>query len=175
MKISSLFALITGAGLLAAAPAFGMSASASDATFVKKAAQGGMAEVRLAHLALQKSSTPAVVSFAKHMLADHTQANAQLKSIAVAGGYSLPAGVGPMNAALMAQLQAAHGSTFDAQYLKSQLPAHQKMLRLMQTEAASGQDTKLVAFAKATVPVVEHHIMLDRRDLASIGASVGMR
>ena len=87
---------------LAATAAISM--NSQDSTFVTKAGQAGMAEVQLAALALEKSSNPHVISFAKEMHADHSKANAQLMSILQAQGVTPPGGVGAKNAALMAEL-----------------------------------------------------------------------
>jgi len=148
--------------------------SSQDQMFVTHAAEGGMAEVKLARLALSKSSAPAVDSFAHHMIHDHTQANAQLMHIARAQGFALPAGVGPHNMLLMNQLQSQHGGAFDQHYLHSQMPAHEQMLTLFRQEAASGQNPRLVAFAKQTIPVIEQHIAWDRRDIAALGGGGSM-
>jgi putative membrane protein len=143
--------------------------------FARKAAQAGMTEVQLAHLAMRKSSNPAVLSFARHMAHDHGKANAQLTSIVQANGMTPPATIGAKNEALKARLQSESGSTFNTDYLESQLPAHRQVLALFKQEAMDGQNPALVAFAKQTIPVIEHHIVLDRGDIAKVGGTVGMR
>jgi putative membrane protein len=159
-------------GLASAALPFAARAAMNnqDSTFVTKAGQAGMAEVALAALALKKSSNPHVIRFANEMHTDHSKANAQLMSILQAQGITPPSGVGAKNAALMTELKAQSGSAFDSHYLKSQLPAHQQVLALFQAEAANGSDPKLVAFAKQTIPVIEMHIAMDKRDIASLGS-----
>ncbi len=44
-----------------------------DKMFVKKALQGGMAEVQLGQLTLQKSNNDQVKQFAQRMIDDHTK------------------------------------------------------------------------------------------------------
>jgi putative membrane protein len=170
------FRSLANGALAAGLPVAALAQTTSqDALFARKAAQAGMAEVRLAHLAMRKSTNPAVLSFARHMAHDHGKANAQLTSIVEANGMTPPASVGTANAALMARLQGESGSAFDTDYLRSQLPAHRQVLALFKTEAANGQNSALVAFAKQTIPVIEHHIVLDRGDIAKVGGAVGMR
>jgi putative membrane protein len=151
-----------------------MTVPAVDATFAKKAAQAGMTEVKLSVIAERKSKNPAVLSFAREMNADHSKANAELTSIVEAKGLQPPTGVGAHNAALISRLEGESGATFDADYLKSQLPAHRKVLALFKSEAATGNDPELMAFAKQTIPVLEHHIAMDRRDSTRLGA-IGMQ
>ena len=50
--------------------------------FVKKAAAGGAAEVKLSELANDRGSNAKVKDFAKQMVTDHTKANDELKPIA---------------------------------------------------------------------------------------------
>src|SRR4051812_20462780 len=51
----------------------------SDHTFVTKAAQGGLAEVKLGQLATQKASSSDVKAFGQQMVDDHSKANDELK------------------------------------------------------------------------------------------------
>src|SRR5215204_6234316 len=62
--------------------------------FWSKAAQGGMAEVELAKLALQKSTNADVKKFAQMMVTDHTKANDELKALAAKKNVTLPTDIG---------------------------------------------------------------------------------
>ena len=59
--------------------------------FVSDAAIGGMKEVRLSEVALDKSQNPQVRAFATRMVRDHSAANAKLEQIARQKGLDLPA------------------------------------------------------------------------------------
>ena len=61
-----------------------------DRLFAALAAQGGMAEVELGKLAQQKSRNHAVTAFAKRMVDDHGNSNAQLAELAKQTGLLLP-------------------------------------------------------------------------------------
>jgi putative membrane protein len=176
VKRSLLIAGLTlGLGMALGGPA-AAAPSPQDSAFVTQAAQAGLAEVQLASLALQKSKTRQVVSFARHMKTDHSKANTQLAQIATVNGFALPSDAGPKNEALMAKLRAASGSAFDTHYLKSQLPAHRQVLALFEQEASSGQNAALAAFAKRTIPVIQKHIAMAKHDIAEFGGgAVGMR
>jgi putative membrane protein len=152
----------------------GAAVTSQDEMFATKAAQAGMAEVKLAQLALSKSNSPEVVAFARRMTADHGKANMELTSILKQKGLTPPGSVGAKNEALMEKLRGENGATFNTAYLKTQLPAHREVLALFQREAASGSDADLVAFAKQTVPVIEMHIAMDQREIARLGPSGSM-
>jgi putative membrane protein len=59
--------------------------------FVTDAAVGGMEEVYMSQLALDKSSNEDVKSLANRMIKDHSAANHKLEKIAQDGGYAFPA------------------------------------------------------------------------------------
>jgi len=58
--------------------------------FIQQAAISGMSEVQLSQLALKKTKNSSVKNFAAMMVKDHSGANAELKTLAKAKGYSLP-------------------------------------------------------------------------------------
>jgi putative membrane protein len=59
--------------------------------FVLDAMTGGMKEVRLGEIALQKTQNADVKNFAEHMVRDHAKANEKLMKIAIDEGLSTPA------------------------------------------------------------------------------------
>ena len=160
---------------LAALPAFG--AMSPDAAFATAAAQGGMAEVQSARLALTKSTNPTVTAFARRMIADHTPNNAKLAAIMRSEGMAVPAMVDPNSRAMMAKLQGLSGAAFNSAYMSGQVNAHAAMQTLMQSEANGGKDPKLVAYAKTTLSAVNTHLAMARSDVAMLkgGAMNGMR
>ncbi len=178
IKLSRLTALCAAAVIgtsAAAGAAMSSGATGQDTNFAVKAAQGGMAEVKLAALAMQKSTNPTVLAFARKMNADHTKNNAQLATIVKSEGMMPPSDVGPANKMVMGKLQGLSGAAFNSAYLKSQVTAHQQMLALMQQEASSGSDPKLTAFAKATAPVVQQHLTMAQSSATRAGSTSGMK
>ncbi len=176
-KLSRLSALCAAAviGSSTAAGAAMTKATGQDTNFAVKAAQGGMTEVKLAALALQKSKNPTVLAFARKMNADHTKANAQLATIVKSEGMMPPSDVGSMNKMVMGKLEGLSGAAFDGAYLESQVAGHQQMLALMQKEAASGSDAKLVSFAKTTAPTVQQHLGMAQTDAMHAGSMSGTK
>ncbi len=166
-RTSALCAIVA---LIAATPGTPYAAASADAGFAVKAAQGGVAEVKLAALARQKSKDATVLAFARRMTTDHTANNAQLATILKSEGMTVPSSVGADNAAVMTKLQSLSGADFDHAYLTGQVTGHQKMLALLKTEASTGSDPKLVAFAKATIPTVQQHLALAQKGVKTAGA-----
>src|SRR5271154_3917818 len=93
-------------------------ASPMDKMFVRKALQGGMAEVQLGQLTLQKSNNDRLKQFAQKMIDDHTKLGEQMKPVAQQLGVPEPNGVSKKDKATMAKLQALSGSAYDEAYIK---------------------------------------------------------
>ena len=147
-----------------------MKAGATPQTFVKMAAEDGMAEVDLAKLALKKSSNSDVKQFAQKMEQDHEQANDQLSSIAKSKGMEVPDKLDAKHEALMKSLSAKSGKAFDQAYAEHMAKDHSKAVALFQG-AAQSSDSDLAAFAKKTLPTLEEHKQL----ADNLNASVGTR
>ncbi len=149
--------------LLGTAPAFAqtsMKPSTVDLSFATTAAEGGMAEVADAKLALAKSKNASVDAFARRMVHDHTQANDKLLAILQKQDIPAPAGVGATNASMHQKLLSLHGGVFDETYLDQQKAAHIATIALFEREASAGKDPALVAFAKATLPTLHEHLAM---------------
>ena len=61
-----------------------------DKMFLRKAAEGGIAEVKLGELAVQKASSDDVKAFAQKMVEDHTRMNNDMAQLADSMGVMLP-------------------------------------------------------------------------------------
>lgn len=130
----------------------------SDTAFAVKAAVGGMAEVALGKMAAAKGTDSKVKDFGNMMVMDHRKANAELMSIAKAKNITLPTGLDAEHQAKSDSLSKLSGKDFDVAYVKAMVEGHQKTLALMQSEASSGKDAELKAFAAKTAPVVQMHL-----------------
>ena len=86
--------------------------SPQDRVFLKDALEGGMAEVQLGQLALQKSNNADVKQFAQKMVDDHTKMGDQLKPIAQQIGVKIPDGPSKKDKTTIAKLQELNGDDF---------------------------------------------------------------
>src|SRR5262249_13640263 len=131
--------------------------SNSDKEFVSKAAEAGLAEVAEARIALKNSKRPDVQMFARRMIADHTKANAQLKSIAKQQGMELPNAPSDEDIARMKELGAKAGDEFDNAYIQQEVKDHESAVQLFTQESDSGQNAQVKSFATATLPTLHEH------------------
>ncbi len=137
--------------------------AAQDQTFITTAAQGGMAEVQDAQLALTKARSPRVKAYANEMIADHTPVNQQIMQLAQQKGVTLPTTVNDMQQQQMTMLQGETGARFDRDYMRGQAMDHDMMVKLFQDEATNGQDPDLKMLAQNTLPVLQKHLMQARQ------------
>lgn len=130
-----------------------------DRQFIIDAAQGGMAEVRLGQLALQRSNSSEVKQFAQRMIQEHTQANEELMQLAAQKGVTPPATPGPKYEAAMMRLMQLSGDSFDKAYMgEGGLNGHLESTAVYQRQAKLGQDSDLKAFAARILPRVQDHL-----------------
>src|SRR5689334_15410130 len=90
----------------------------ADSTFVTKAAQGGMAEVKLGNLAKEKAESPDVKNFGQTMVTDHTKAGDELKQIASSKNITLPTDIDAKDQAKYDRLSKLSGAAFDRAYMR---------------------------------------------------------
>jgi len=143
-------------------------AGATPESFVKAAAEDGMAEVGLAKLALKKSSNNEVKQFAQKMEQDHEQANEQLSSIAKSKGLTVPKKLDVKHEAMMKSLSAKSGAAFDSAYAEHMAKDHSKAVALFEG-ASKSSDPELSAFAKKTLPTLQEHKQLADNLRSSVG------
>ena len=151
---------------LAAAPVL-----AADETFVMKAAKGGMAEVELGKLAVDKGSNDAVKKFGQRMADDHSKANDELAVLVKSKNITLPTEIGPEEKTLRDRLMKLSGPAFDQAYMKAMVSDHVKDIAEFRTESRTGKDPEVKAWAAKTLPTLEEHLKLAREANGAVGTS----
>ena len=150
---------IAVAALIGAAPALA-ALSAADETFVTEAANGGLAEVQLGQLAVQKASSPQVKQFAQRMVTDHTQANQELMQLGKSENLNLPTQLDTKHKSEMDRLSTMSGNAFDIAYMQHMVQDHQTTVADFQKQAQSGSDPALKAFAQKQLPILQQHLQM---------------
>jgi putative membrane protein len=146
-------------------------ATVSDAEFAKKAAQGGMAEVRLGRLAEQNGSNAAVKQFGQRMVEDHTKANDELKQAAAKENILLPGDMDPKDQAVYDALAKLSGAAFDKAYARDMIRDHQQDIADFNSEANSGRKSAIKDFAEQSLPTLQDHLKQAREMRQTVLAS----
>jgi putative membrane protein len=132
--------------------------SSADENFAKKAAQGGMAEVKLGQLAEQKGSSPEVKNFGRRMVQDHSKANNELKDVTSKENIPLPNEMDKSDQATYDRLSKLSGDAFDRAYARDMVKDHSKDVSEFQKEAKNGKDESIKNFAAQTLPALQNHL-----------------
>ncbi len=151
--------LLTSALAVVAAPA--VAQVMSPAEYVATAGASDLYEQQSSRLVLQTTADPKIKSFATMMLRDHGKSTAMVKAAAAKSKVKAPPPkLTPLQAELIAQLEAESGPARDAAYLAQQKAAHNQALAVQKAYSGGGTTASLKAAATSTVPVVQHHIEL---------------
>lgn len=129
-----------------------------DKAFVRQALQGGMAEVQLGQLALQKSSNPDVKQFAQKMVDDHTKLGNEMKQVAQQMNVKAPDSLSGKDKSTISKLNALNGDEFDKAYIKDMVKDHKKDDSEFKQEAQSTQNPQLKQMVIQSDQMIESHL-----------------
>ena len=133
-------------------------APVSDQLFAAAAAIGGVSEVAIAQLGVQKATDPELKKFSQQMVEDHTQMNSELTELASRKQIALPRTVDPKSQFCAQSLAGLSGEKFDRCYAKAQLVIHMDSVAMFEAEAERGQDPEVKALAAKALPHIKHHL-----------------
>ena len=142
-----------------------MKTSAMGASFIPKAANGGMTEVELGKLAEEKGGSDEVKDFGKQMVKDHSKANDELKEVAGKMNVMVPDKLDAKHQAMITKMQALSGPAFDKAYVNGMVKAHKEDIALFENADKEVKNEDLKAFIEKTIPVMKEHLsMIEKFD-----------
>lgn len=156
------FPLLASVTALAATPAFSQAtAPMAPDEYVTTAGAGDLYEIQSSQIVLQSTTDPMVRAFAQGMVRDHTKSTAMVTAAATKSRVAVPLPqLMPLQAELIAELQAENGPSRDAAYIAQQKAAHQQALNVQKAYAMEGTAPALKGAAAKIVPVVQGHIKM---------------
>ena len=132
----------------------------SDEVFLRNAAEGSMADVKLGQLAEEKAAAPEVKNFAKRMVEDHSKALEEVKQIAAQEGINLPTDINHKDAQTYERLAKLSGPEFDRAYAQEMVKDHQKDISEFKRGETAAQKPTLKQFAQHELPTLQSHLEL---------------
>ena len=132
--------------------------SPEDKEFISKAGMGGLAEVQMGNLALQKASSNDVRQFAQRMVSEHSAANEELNQLATVKGTALPTELDSAHKGMLDHLTSLTGAEFDKAYMQHMVEDHQKDVSEFEKASTSAGDSDLKTWANKTLPVLQDHL-----------------
>lgn len=143
--------------------------AASPQDFVDDASAKSFAEVQNGKLAVEKSQSADVKTFAQMMIEDHEAANEKLASLAKTKNLEVADDAELLDKAKSMILEYREES-FDKAYAENQVKAHEQTIRLFEDEIKTGEDAEVKAFATETLPKLKAHLEAAKKLAASHGA-----
>jgi putative membrane protein len=152
-----------GAADVAAIRATSAKLSSADQSLMMEVAKGGMKQLEMSKVAVQKASNEAVRQLAQAEVEEQTGLSAKLKEIAQAKGITLPSAPDAEVQAAVTRLQATSGMAFDRMYVtESGVKGHEKLDSVMGKVESSAADANLKSVAQAAHPLVKNHLKVSR-------------
>lgn len=141
-----------------------------DPAFVQEAGVGGLAEVEMGRLAVQKAKDDRIRQFGQKMIDDHSKANEQLKQAASHEGLNVPTALDEKHKQTMNRLEKLSGAEFDAAYSKLMVKDHKEDVKLFEKQSKAG-NSAVQKFAADTLPTLKNHLQMAEELGGSMAAS----
>jgi putative membrane protein len=134
---------------------------AATKDFVRKAWNIDNFELRAGQHALNKTNNQALRDYATMIVADHNNAEAELKPIVDAAGMTMPTAPGSLDEEHQSKLDklgGLNGAQFDYQFRQQQIDGHERALTLFRDYAKNGKNPELKNWAQRSVSMLERHL-----------------
>jgi len=132
----------------------------SDELFAAAAASGGLAEVNVSQIGLQRATDPELKRFSQQMVQDHNQLNQELVNTVSQKGIRIPQTIDARAQFCAESLAGLSGEQFDKCYAKAQLVIHMDSVAIFEAEAERGQDPQIKALAAKALPKIKEHLKM---------------
>ena len=167
LSIAALTAMATSAG---AQSAMG-TVSAADRAFMMNASEANIGEIASGTLAEERGSTSTVRRLGKRFVDGHRSNQQQLSMLAQRLSVTLPTHPSTGDRMAMARLEQLHGRAFDDAFLGLERNGDVKNITASKAEIGSSSSASIVAYAKASLPVFEEHLLLATDDVNRLHAA----
>ena len=134
--------------------------SAQDQLFCARAAEGNLAEITFAQLALDKSKNSNVRQTANVILQGHTKAQNDLMQLMRAKGMMMTPMLSATHMVVYDALKKAKGDNFDKMYMAGQTGDHENTIALFSTQVNAGMNDALKGYANQYLPDIVGHTIL---------------
>lgn len=118
---------------------FNEEASEKEATFFITIAEIDLAEIEIAKLAELKTSNAVVKQYAQQLIKNHTQSNAELKTLADKRQLAIPTSITDEGKEKYVNLDKKTGLDFDKAFINAMIDDHKKAIKKME-EASQDND-----------------------------------
>jgi len=133
--------------------------SPGDEKALKDMAQANINEIAAAKIALNKTQSVEVKTFAQKMVEDHGSALTKVQAVAKQKEVALPTAADAKHKVMADKLEKQSGGAFDKMYMENAgIMDHKMVLSTLKSDATKIKDADVKALADAHTPVVEQHL-----------------
>ena len=147
----------------------GSSLDGWDQKFIRDAADGSMADVAEARIALENANSPQVKQYAQRMIDEHESMNDMIKELADKKALSIPQAADEQHHEASATLSNLAGAEFDKSYMAGQVSGHAKMVAMFEDASQNAKDPEVRAFAQNQLEGLKEHLAKARSVRDSLG------
>ena len=141
----------------------GCSSGDSDGhKFLALAMDDGLAEIRLAKLALARSQDDEVKNFARRIIKDRSDLGREFNLLAVEKGVPVPSEPSARQKALYDKLASLSGSSFDREFTRHNVSDHETDVQDFRRQAEIGTDPDVRGLAAKALKTIQIHLELSR-------------
>ncbi len=144
--------------------------SAADQALMMEVAMGGMMQLEVSRVAMQKTADADVRAYAKAEVDEQTHLGAKLKEIAAAKKVTLPSEPDDMTQKMVAMLSGLAGAELDRTYLtEAGVKGHEKLQMVMNKVESQAADATLKTVAMTALPVIKLHLKTAKEEIMQMG------
>ena len=125
--------------------------------FIKNGIESGLTEVKASGLAITNSNNQKVITLAKMLINDHTNAGDTLKKIEDDKRVIEKDTINTEHLQMISDLSKKSGAAFDKAYLQMMVTDHEDAVKLF-TTASENPDKEISKFASKTLPTIKMHL-----------------
>lgn len=158
MRFLTRFVLCAAVGLTLGGfcPVSAQKLNNQDQKFLQDAAQGGMMEIHMGQMGLERGVSLAVKSLSQHLVNDHTAANKELTVLANEKGVFLSGDDAKMTGSM--PFATKSGDDFDKAFAFQAVEDHQKAIAEFENETRAGTDPDVKNWATKILPTLRAHL-----------------
>lgn len=129
-----------------------------DAEFAVKARVTGLYEIKMADLAISRTSNTKVKELAQMMREDHFTTDAELTGLVIQPNFSIPDSMDSDHSKKYYDLMDKKGSDFDKSYVDMVISDHKDAIDFYEKESTDGVEQNTKSWAAGKLPVLRHHL-----------------
>jgi putative membrane protein len=139
-----------------------------DADFLSAALTGGLIEIELGKIAMQKAESESVRKFAETVVKGNERMRSTLERIATEYKLKVPKQLDPKHRTRIDAIAKLSGSAFDRAFMRHVASYYERSLGRFDFEASNGTIPELALWAGRVTPRIRHQMKAAKEDLRAM-------